>query len=96
MDVSEIKARLKEMYPEIGKYDMDMALREDEQTDTWILTLTYGEHSMETHLERQDVEGCLQGKECMHLGVQLGRFVQNYCLREGVCPTDVKKNPSHS
>jgi len=52
---------------------------------------THDEHSLETHLDKKDVEDCLAGKKCIHMGVQIGRFVESYCLKDDVCPTDIKK-----
>ncbi|MFW6323528.1 MAG: hypothetical protein ACOC0U_00560 [Desulfovibrionales bacterium] len=89
MDVnkSELKSKLVELYPEIEQHGIAMDVYPDEQTDTWKVSFKKDENELETHLEKKDVEGCLGGKECAHLGVQLGRFVKNYCLRDNVCPT---------
>ena len=81
MDVKaeDIKKKLHQIYPEIEQFGLNMALKFDESQNAWIATFTKGEHELSTHLEEQDVESCLQGKECYHLGVQLGRFIRNYC-----------------
>lgn len=88
---SELLARIGEMYPEIGKNGIRTSCRYDEKTEAWVVEFTYGEHSLETHLDGKDVEDCLTGRKCVHMGVQVGRFVETYCLRDNVCPTDIKK-----
>jgi hypothetical protein len=43
------------------------------------------DNELSTHIDKQDAEDCLKGKECVYLGTQIGRFVQNYCLRGDTC-----------
>jgi len=75
----EIHAKLHEIYPEIEQFGLTMELSFDEAQNAWMATFTKGEHTLSTHLEKQDVDACLRGEECFHLGVQLGRFIRNYC-----------------
>lgn len=88
---SELLAKIKEIYPEIEKNGVQTSCRYDEKTEAWMVNFEYGEHSLETHLEKKDVEDCLAGRKCVHMGVQVGRFVETYCLKDNVCPTDIKK-----
>jgi hypothetical protein len=88
---SELLARIREMYPEIEKNGIQTSCYYDEKTEAWVVEFTHDEHSLDTHLDKKDVEDCLAGKKCIHMGVQIGRFVESYCLKDDVCPTDIKK-----
>jgi hypothetical protein len=81
MDVSkdDLKAKLHQIYPEIEQFGLSMDLSFDQDQNAWMATFTTGEHTLSTHLEKQDVEACIRGQECYHLGIQLGRFIRNYC-----------------
>jgi hypothetical protein len=85
-------ARIKEFYPELGRHGVALSARLDEASGAWIVTMnteaagTAGEHSLSTHVDVQDAEKCLQGVECLYLGVQVGRFIENHCLGGGACP----------
>ena len=91
VNLNTLEQKIRELYPEIDKHKIGTSLRYDQDTDTWLVKFRTGEHTLETHLEKKDVEDCIAGTQCVHLGVQLGRFVEYYCLRDNVCPTDPKK-----
>lgn len=72
-------AKIKEMYPEIGKYRLSPSLMFDEATNSWSLELTKGTHELHTHIEVADAEKCLSGVECVYLSHQIGQFIRTYC-----------------
>ncbi len=81
----ELRSKILSLYPEIEQFGLDMDLAYDEGKEAWIATFSKGENKLSTHLEAQDVEACLQGKECYHLGTQLGRFIRHYCEGGSAC-----------
>ena len=85
VDPKELEKKLKEIYPEIDKYNLEMKIEQDPETSSWVVTFSKEGQSLSTHIEYEDIENCLQGKECVHLGVQLGRFMKNYCDDSGEC-----------
>lgn len=82
--MDELKAKVKEMHPDIEKYQMDCDLAFDEGKNAYIIKLTKGEHVLTTHLDKPDADACMEGKECVHLGVQVAQFVKNFEEREGI------------
>ena len=78
IDVKSLDTKLREMYPDIDKYNFDTTLNFDEAKDAWIVKLVHGEHELTTHLDRKDAEACLEGMHCVYLGVQVGQFVKNF------------------
>lgn len=81
----DLRSRILDLYPEFGKFGLDLDLSFDQEKQAWIATVTKGEHHLSTHLEEEDVENCLQGRECYHFGMQLGRFIRNYCEGGSSC-----------
>jgi hypothetical protein len=78
IDPKVLTSKLIEMYPEIKKHDLDVSACFDEKKDAWIVQLAKGKHELTTHLERKDAEACLDGVQCIYLGVQIGQFVKNF------------------
>ena len=37
-----------------------------------------GAHSLTTHLEKKDADGCMEGVQCVYLGVQLAQLIRNF------------------
>lgn len=73
-----LSAKLRGIYPEIAKYNLDMSMNFDDKKDAWIVKLAKGRHELTTHLEKKDAEACLKGIQCVYLGVQIGQFVKNF------------------
>ena len=78
VDPKALAAKLREMYPEIGKHALDLSLNFDDKKGAWIVKLVKGKHELTTHLEKKDAEACLEGIQCVYLGVQVGQFVKNF------------------
>jgi len=79
-----LKEKVMEMFPDIEKYRMDCNLTFDEAKNAYIIKLSKGEHLLTTHLDKPDADACMQGKECVHLGVQMAQFVKNFEEAEGI------------
>ena len=75
-DVLEEKVR--SMYPEIKEHGIDLSLDFDDEGNEWILKFRKGAHELTTHLKKEDADECLNGVFCVHLGVQMGEFVDNF------------------
>lgn len=80
MNVShhDLEKKLREMYPEIEKHGLILALDFDAGKDAWKVNLRKGDRELATYLEKKDAEDCLDGVECVYLGVQIGQFVANF------------------
>lgn len=78
VDPKALDSKLREMYPDINKYGFDLSLNFNDQKDAWIVKLNHEKHELTTHLERKDAEACLEGVQCVYLGVQIGQFVKNF------------------
>jgi hypothetical protein len=74
----EVIAKLKEIYSEIDEHGLDLSAEFSHEKDAWLIHLQKGEHELTTHLERRDADKCLEGVECVYLGVQIGQFIKNF------------------
>jgi len=79
-----LSERIKSYYPEIAKHNLSMRVADDVAKKAWAVEISKGEHTLKTYVEYADAQGCLDGKECVHLSTQIGQFVRNYC--QGSCP----------
>lgn len=85
-DPNVLAQSISSLYPEIAKHGIAVSVAKDAATGDWLVTMTHGKHALSTHLAQKDAEDCLAGRQCVSLGVQIGRFVENYCLGQGECP----------
>ena len=85
-DPASVAQSIAALYPEIARHGIAVDVAEDPATGAWLVTLRHGDNKLSTHLEKADAEACLAGVQCVALGVQIGRFVENYCLGRGECP----------
>jgi hypothetical protein len=87
VDASALLSKIKTLYPDIEKHGIEMAARFDEASNAWMVSMKKGDDTMETHIENQDAEDCVNGSECVYLSTQIARFVEAYCLRGDSCDT---------
>lgn len=78
MNKDDLAAKLKEMYPEIEEHSLDMELEFNADNNYWVVKLSKGDHRLHTLLDQKDAEACIEGTQCVYLGVQIGQFVKNF------------------
>ena len=76
-DKNELCDKIKSIYPDIGECGIDIDLSYDESKKAWIVDLKRGEHHLTTHLEPEDADACIDGKECVYLGTQIAQLAAN-------------------
>jgi hypothetical protein len=77
IDKNELCDKIRSIYPEIGECGIDVDVDYDQSKKSWVVDLKKGEHQLQTHLEPTDAKDCLEGKQCMSLGVQITQLVTN-------------------
>ena len=80
--IEDLKKKLLEMYPEIKKHDISMGLDFSEAKNAYIIKFKKGVHELTTHLEKKDADDCMNGIECVYLGVQVAQFMKNFEIIE--------------
>lgn len=76
-DKNELCGKIKEMYPEIGECGIDIDLEHDDQKKVWIVDLKKDNHELKHHLEYPDADACLDGKQCVSLGLEIAQLRKN-------------------
>lgn len=79
IDPKALEQKIRQMYPEIDTYKLEMSLNFDQDKNAWIVKLTHKEHELITHVEPADAAKCLEGTECVYLSHQIGQFIRTYC-----------------
>jgi hypothetical protein len=74
----ELAAKLRDLYPEIAAHGIGLGVEFDHEKKAWIVKLSKGAHRLTTHLEKKDADGCLEGIQCVYLGVQIAQLVKNF------------------
>ena len=73
-----LKTKVLEMYPEIEKMKVIPSLTFDAGKNAYVLKLTKGPHELSTYIDKVDADKCMNGIECIHLGVQVRQFLENF------------------
>ena len=69
--------KIRTIYPKIGECGIDVAVEFDETKNAWIVDLKKDGHELKTHLEPPDVDACMEGRQCVSLGLQIGQLMDN-------------------
>jgi hypothetical protein len=77
----ELCEKIKSIYPDIGTCGMDVDVSFDEERDVWVVHLKKDGHELDTFLEPRDADRCMEGKECVHLGLQVEQLKKNIEIR---------------
>lgn len=65
------------LYPDIGVCGIDIDGALDHSEKTWIVHLNKNSHSLGHFLELMDAERCMEGKECLALGLDIAQLKKN-------------------
>lgn len=77
LDREELCKKITEIYPEIGECGIDIDVTLDEAKKVWLVNLKKGGHEMQHHLEYSDADSCLDGKQCVSLGLEIAQLKKN-------------------
>ncbi len=73
-----LKDKLLQMYPAIGRHGIVSSLIFDEDRKVYALTLKKDHHELQTFIEPKDATACMDGRECVHLGLKIAEFLKNF------------------
>ena len=76
--IDEVKVKIHQMYPGIDKHGVASSVTFDKAKKTYVLELKKGPHHLATYIDKADADKCMDGVECIHLGVQIGQFLENF------------------
>ncbi len=76
-DKKELCEKIIAIHPDIGECGIDVNVDWDEGQKAWVVDLKKDEHELKTYLEPEDADGCMEGKQCVSLGLQIAQLKSN-------------------
>ena len=73
----ELCKKITDLYPEIGECGIDITVEYDQEKKVWMVDLTKGSHELKHHLEIPDANACMEGKQCVALGLEIAQLKKN-------------------
>ncbi len=73
-DSKKFCEKLKGIYPDIGECGIDVDVEYDEAEQIWIVDIKKGGLELRTHLEPEEAKRCIEGKQCVSLGLQVAEL----------------------
>jgi hypothetical protein len=73
----ELCRKITEIYPEIGECGIGVDVIHDDQKKVWIVDLKKEGHELRHHLEYTDADDCMEGKQCVSLGLEIAQLKKN-------------------
>ncbi len=76
-DKKELCEKIVELYPEIEASGINVDAFYSTAKGTWIVELKKGDHVLRHHLEKHDAKDCIDGKQCVSLGLEIAQLKKN-------------------
>lgn len=76
-DKKELCEKITAIYPEIGVCGIDIDVSYDKEKKSWVVDLTKGENNLKHYLEVPDADTCMDGKQCVSLGLEIAQLKKN-------------------
>ncbi|MBT8357541.1 MAG: hypothetical protein KJO61_07215 [Deltaproteobacteria bacterium] len=73
-DKNKLCEKIQKIYPDIGQCDIDLNVEYDDKQKSWIVYLKKGGRVIRHFLEQEDLEKCMEGKQCVSLGIEIAQF----------------------
>jgi len=73
-----LKEKILEIYPEITDNGISAGLDFNEEKNAFVVRLKKNAHELDTYLDRQDADECMDGVKCVTLGIKIGEFIKNF------------------
>ncbi|MEN8256881.1 MAG: hypothetical protein ABFS09_03360 [Thermodesulfobacteriota bacterium] len=77
LNSEELCKKITDIYPDIGTCGIDLDVVYSDEKKAWVVDLKQKEHHLLTYLEADDARKCLEGKQCVSLGLQIAELVSN-------------------
>ena len=76
-DTKELCEKIRSIYPDIGECGIDINVTYDETNSAWAVDMKKDGHELKTYLETNDANVCMEGKQCIGLGLQIAQLKEN-------------------
>lgn len=69
--------KITEVFPDIGACGIDVNVDYDETKKAWVVDLQKENHHLKTFLENDEAQMCIDGKQCVSLGLEIAQLRKN-------------------
>jgi hypothetical protein len=69
--------KITDLYPEVGVCGIGIRVTRDNIEKIWVVHLNKDTHSLNHFLESKDADRCMDGKECVALGLDIVQLQKN-------------------
>lgn len=77
LDKAQLCEKIREIYPDIGECGIDIDVEYDQQQKAWAVHLKKDRHELKHYLEAPDADACMEGKQCVSLGLEIAQLRDN-------------------
>jgi hypothetical protein len=77
LDKKKLCAKIQQLYPDIGACGIDLTVDYDKRQNAWVVDLKKSKHKLKHFLEKPDADACMDGKQCVSLGLEIAQLVKN-------------------
>lgn len=74
---TQLCERITSLYPDIGACGSDINVTYSQPEKAWVVHLEKGTHSLDHFLETMDAKQCMEGKQCVALGLEIAQLRKN-------------------
>ena len=72
-----LEDKLLELYPELEEHKIGLNLSFDEERNAWVVRFRRDGHSRYAFLDKQDADNCMDGQQCIYLGVLVEQYIRD-------------------
>ncbi len=76
-DKNELCKKITSLYPDIGECGIDVDVDFDNAKNAWTVDLKKDDHELKHYLETVDADACMDGKQCVSLGLEIAQLKKN-------------------
>ena len=73
----ELCEKITSLYPEIGACGIDIDVSYNDVQKTWVVDLKKESHNLRHFLELMEADKCMEGKQCVALGLEIAQLKKN-------------------
>jgi hypothetical protein len=76
-DKNELCQKIISLYPDIGECGIDVKVDFNVAKNVWNVDLKKDKHELRHYLEIPDADSCMDGKQCVALGLEIAQLKRN-------------------
>jgi hypothetical protein len=74
LNKAELCEKIRSIYPDIGECGIDIDVDYDEAKASTVVHLRKGNKTVKHYLPDEDAQACMDGKQCVALGVEIAQL----------------------